>query len=97
MTIPANCTQIIPVHIQSTTATTPNGVVTSILVLGEDNNLYITLYQVPSLNPNAVSVQPWTRLPPIIINNDFVDYPFPNPTNGNVINFPYSPFNIQGQ
>lgn len=97
MAIPSNCTQIIPTAIQAATTTTPNGVATSVIVLDQENNLYFTQIDVPSLTPNAINLQPWRRLPPILIDTDFVDYPFPNPTNGNVINIPYKEFKIQGQ
>lgn len=96
-TNPDNLTQVIPIFIQSSTTTTANGVATSIVVLGEDNNLYFTQINVPTLNPTNVAIQPWTVLPPIEYNTeDGVGYPFPADIGGNVVAAPYKTFKIQG-
>lgn len=98
MIIPSGYTQITPTAIQSCNTTTPNGVATTFLVLGNDGNLYFTQFEVPGLNPSNLTIQPWKRLAPILVPDMNVDYPLPSPLeNGNVINVPYAPFKTQGQ
>ncbi len=104
MTAPVDCTVIVPTQIQAANTTTPNGVATSLVVLGTDGNLYFTQITVPTLNPGQGNQQqgqtaqiPWTRLSPIVVPTAFVDYPYPSGAGGNTVNSPYQTFKIQGQ